>query len=109
MTTNKSPLREKPDIPEGEAEIQSIPEKYEKAQEIGRTSDNTPTIDEIELSKDRVFVVNIRKKSGQETEGKKVAASAAGVISGKKTARMMRVTTMLMMIDTTMPKGEKRK
>ncbi len=71
MTTNKSPLREKPDIPEGEAEIQSIPEKYEKAQEIGRTSDNTPTIDEIELSKDRVFVVNIRKSPDKKQKEKK--------------------------------------
>ncbi len=71
MTTNKSPLREKPDIPEGEAEIKPIPEKYEKAQEIGRTSDNTPTIDEFELSKDRAFVVNVRKSPDKKQKERK--------------------------------------
>lgn len=70
MTTNKSPLREKLGNPEGEGEEKEKPEKYEKQEEIERTNDNSPTINEADLSGDKTYIVNIKKSSDKRDKEK---------------------------------------
>jgi hypothetical protein len=62
ITTNKSPLRERADVPEGEFELidDSVSDKRTEAEQM---DDKEPTIDSIRLSDHTEYVVGAKKDS----------------------------------------------
>jgi hypothetical protein len=71
MTTNKSPIREKLGIPAGEASTTKIPDKYESQQDIERLNDNSPEINEQDLTGKNEFIVNVKKSPDKKDKEKK--------------------------------------